>query len=390
MSNEADKAVGSGDQAVGLEQAQDTVSQFGSDLTAWATNDAISLVIALGVVAVGTAVLLGLRAGAARWLRSDNKSKFRVRRSVDRLLARTLTFFIVVVSAMLAVSVVPVPGGVADGIALIFTVVVVVQGAIWLREIALMALERQAARRPADESGLASAMSVLQWLINLVVWSVALLLILSNLGVDITALIAGLGIGGIAVGLAAQGIVADLFSALSILFDRPFVRGDFILFGDTLGEVERIGLKTTRIRALSGEQIVISNKNLLDNIIHNFRRMAERRVPFKLGIVYETEVNLVARVPGLLKEAVTSVETVRFDRAHLVSFADSWLEFEVVYYVLDRDYNVFADTHQAVLLGILRLFAANGVNIAYPTRRTIQSAANDQGLARASARIAAS
>jgi small-conductance mechanosensitive channel len=197
-------------------------------------------------------------------------------------------------------------------------------------------------------------------------------LILSNLGVDVTALIAGLGIGGIAVGLAAQGIVADLFAALSILFDKPFVRGDFIIFGNTLGEVEKIGLKTTRIRALSGEQVVISNENLLDEVIHNYRRMAERRVPFKVGIVYETPPNLVAEVPGLLRQAVASQGNIRFDRAHLVSFADSWLEFEVVYYVLDRDYNVFADTHQAVLLESLRLFAEHDISIAYPTRRTIQ------------------
>ena len=241
-------------------------------------------------------------------------------------------------------------------------------------------IERQAALRQTDESSFASAVSVLSWLINLVVWSVAILLILDNLGVNVTALVAGLGVGGIAVGLAAQGIVSDLFSAVSILMDRPFVRGDFIAFGDAMGEVENIGLKTTRIRALSGEQIVVSNARLLSQEIHNHRRMAERRVMFTIDAALTTPSEKAAEIPTMLREAVTASPGVRFNRAHLISFSEGAFKFEIVYFVLSREYNTYADIHQAILLAILRRFEAEDISVGTPARtvRLVEDASAKQ------------
>jgi small-conductance mechanosensitive channel len=277
----------------------------------------------------------------------------------------THVLFLASAAAFLALPLIPGPEGLISAIQFAFLVAASIQGAIWIREWALALLERQAAAPPAgEETVLSNAMGIVGWLINLAIWSFAFLIILSNLGVDVTALIAGLGIGGIAIGLAAQGIVADLFAALSILFDRPFVKGDFVVIGALTGEIEEIGLKTTRIRALTGEQIVVSNAQLLSRDIHNFRRMNERRTAFKLGLKYETEAETIAQVPDILREIVTAQAGVRFDRAHLTGFGAAALEFEIVYFVQSRSYQRAMDVHQTILLAIMAQFAEMGVELA--------------------------
>jgi small-conductance mechanosensitive channel len=223
------------------------------------------------------------------------------------------------------------------------------------------------AKRTEDLAG-TSTVAVLGFLARLGLWSFVLLLALDNLGFNITALLTGLGIGGVAVALAAQNILGDLFASMSIVLDKPFLVGDFIVVGNQLGTVEYIGLKTTRLRSLSGEQIVFSNADLLNSRIHNYKRMAERRVLFSFGIVYQTPADTLERVPAMVREIIGRQENTRFDRAHFKAYGDSSLDFEVVYYVLDPDYNVYMDKQQAINFALFRRFETEGIEFAYPTR----------------------
>jgi len=193
--------------------------------------------------------------------------------------------------------------------------------------------------------------------------------VLDNLGVDITALVAGLGIGGIAVALAAQNVLGDLFASLSIVLDKPFVVGDFLNVDDFLGSVEHVGLKTTRLRSLSGEQLVFSNNDLLNSRIRNYGRMFERRVVFSLGVTYETPPEKLRGIPTIIREAVEAKDKVRFDRAHFQKYGDFALVFEVVYYVLSSDYTLCMDIQQSVNLRIYERFAEEGIEFAYPTQK---------------------
>jgi small-conductance mechanosensitive channel len=211
-------------------------------------------------------------------------------------------------------------------------------------------------------------------LINLTVigrallWIFGVFIVLSNAGVDITSLIAGLGIGGIAVALALQNVLTDLFSSFAIHFDKPFLVGDFIIVGDQMGVVEKIGIKTTRIRALQGEELVFANKELTDAHIQNFKKMQERRIVFSIGVVYETPREHLQAIPNLLKTIIESQEKARFDRAHFARFDASALTFEVVYYVLSDDYTTYMNIQQQINFDILESFSTRGVSLAYPTQ----------------------
>jgi small-conductance mechanosensitive channel len=216
-------------------------------------------------------------------------------------------------------------------------------------------------------------MDLVGFVMRLVVWTAVLLVLLDNLGVDITALVAGLGVGGIAVALAAQNILGDLFASLSIVLDKPFVVGDFIAIGEFLGSVEHVGLKTTRLRSLSGEQVVFSNADLLGSRVRNYGRMFERRVLFSLGVTYQTPPDKMRRIPVMIREIVESQDRVRFDRAHFQGFGDFALLFEVVYYVLSREYNVHMDIQQSINMTLLERFAAEGIEFAYPTQTVFVS-----------------
>lgn len=213
-------------------------------------------------------------------------------------------------------------------------------------------------------------------------WVVALLLILSNLGYDITALIAGLGIGGIAIALALQNILEDIFSSLSIYLDKPFVVGDFIIVGDDLGVVKKIGIKTTRIQHLQGQELVISNKELTSTRINNYGKMEKRRVSFGFGVLYQTPVEKMRKIPLIVKNVIEAVDLTTFDRAHFKEFSDSSLGFEVVYYVASSDYNKFMDIQQDINLGLMEAFEKEGVGFAYPTHTVYVNSTGDVRQAR--------
>ena len=211
-------------------------------------------------------------------------------------------------------------------------------------------------------------MRLIGLLLLLLIWSIVLLLGLENLGVDITGLAAGLGIGGIAVALAAQNILGDLFAAFSIYIDQPFVLGDYLSVGSFSGTVESIGMKTTRLRSLTGEQLIFSNSDLVDSRIQNFGRLVERRVAFTVGVTYDTPTAKVEEIPTMIREVVESQEHARFDRSHFKEFGDSALIVETVYYVLQPAYQYKMDIQQAINLELMRRFESEGIEFAFQTQ----------------------
>jgi len=210
--------------------------------------------------------------------------------------------------------------------------------------------------------------SILRVLSKVVLWSLGFLFVVSNLGFDVTSLLTGLGIGGLAVALAVQNVLGDLFSSLAIYFDKPFAPGDFIKTEDVTGTVEKVGIKTTRVKALSGEEVVLSNAQLTGARIHNYRRMTRKRVAFALGVEYGTEQAKLRAIPEWVEEIISSVSDVTFSRAHLHGLGDSSLNFEVVYFVESREYSLYMDIHQKVLMGIYEKFMAEKVMLAFPTQ----------------------
>jgi small-conductance mechanosensitive channel len=197
---------------------------------------------------------------------------------------------------------------------------------------------------------------------------VVLLVALDNLGIDVTALVAGLGIGGVAVALSVQNILGDLFASLSIILDKPFVIGDFLIIDDYMGSVEYVGLKTTRVRSLSGEQLIFSNSDLLKSRIRNYGRMFERRVVFSIGVTYDTPREKLRRIPGIIQKAIEAEDKTRFDRSHFMKYGDYSLQFETVYYVLSADYNSYMDIQQAIYFAIHEAFEQEQIEFAYPTQ----------------------
>ena len=207
------------------------------------------------------------------------------------------------------------------------------------------------------------------WLVRLMIWTATLLFIFDNLGINITAFVASLGIGGIAIALAAQSVLGDAFSSFAIFMDKPFQVGDFIIVGDLLGTVEHVGFKTTRIRSLGGEQLIFSNSDLTSSRIKNYKRMRERRVVFSVGVIYQTPVEKVKAIPSMIKRVIEEHQHARFDRAHFKSFGDFALIYEVVFYVLDPDYNIYMDLQQSINFQLIEEFQKAGIEFAYPTQQ---------------------
>ena len=204
--------------------------------------------------------------------------------------------------------------------------------------------------------------------LNFLIWIIGLLFLLDNLGFQISTIVAGLGISGIAVALAAQAVLGDLFSYFVIFFDRPVEIGDFITFENKAGTIEKIGIKSTRIRSLSGEQLIVSNSKLTGSILHNYKRMGIRRIVFNLGVTYQTKSKQLKMIPGIIKSIIEKQELAKFDRAHFQSYGDSSLNYEIVYFILSADYNQYMDTQEKINLEIYERFEKLGIEFAYPTQ----------------------
>jgi small-conductance mechanosensitive channel len=292
---------------------------------------------------------------------------------VGKAIARTGNFFIVMLAAKLVSGYSAAPGEVSKTIDFLFTVAAVFQAAVWVREIILGAIEHRTQSEHYSGEALLSAMGLIRLLVTFVVFAVALVVVLDNLGVNVTGLVAGLGVGGIAIGLAAQGIFADLFAALAIIFDRPFRRGDSISYDTASGSVEAIGLKSTRIRGIDGEERVISNKNLLNKEILNNTQRNHRRAKFVIGVTYSTPPEVCSRIPAMLKEIVEANDKI-FTRAGFTGFGASSLDFEVQFDSKGPDYASFYDGRTAVGIAILKRFNDEKIEIAFPTQVNMMAA----------------
>lgn len=334
---------------------------LGNSLVSWVQGCGTALGIYAVLWLVRRVLSVRLGALAARTTNSwDDLFVLVVKRTHGATLA--------VVALWPALGVLEVPGTAIE-VARVLTVLVGgLQLAFWGNQVIAHVLDRRVAQLRQADPASATTLNGMTIVARGVLWVVLVLLALDNLGVNISALVAGLGIGGVAIALAIQNILGDLFASLSIVLDKPFVVGDFIVVGDMMGTVERVGLKTTRVRSLSGEQLAFANADLLGSRIRNFKRMAERRVLFTVGVTYQTSADMLARISTVLREVVSTERDARFDRAHLRGFDDSAITFEVVYYVLDPDYNRFMDVQQRINLAIYRRFEADGVEFAYPTR----------------------
>ncbi|MCU0452776.1 MAG: mechanosensitive ion channel family protein [Bacteroidetes bacterium] len=329
-------------------------------------------VIAIGAAALLFVVLMFANRSIGRKLRALS---LRTDTKVDDLLAdvlsRTSPLVLFVVSAIVGTQALSLRPGVESALTEALWLAILLQVGFWGNGAISFWLERSMQQATSGPVATTATMSAIGFVARLALWSIVILVGLSNLGVDITGLIAGLGIGGIAVALALQNVLGDLFASLSIVLDKPFVIGDFIVVDELSGTVEYVGLKTTRIRSLSGEQLIVSNADLLRSRIRNLKRMEERRVVFTFSLTYQTPTEKLQRVSEIARGVIEAQPQVRFDRAHFKAFGESALVFECVYFVLSPDYNVYMDVQQTINIGLARALKTEGVEFAYPTRTLI-------------------
>jgi small-conductance mechanosensitive channel len=339
---------------------------------AWVTDHYLTIGVAMVIGTIIAAILYGIRAFGMRLCRPD-RSTGHWPTIIGQAIARTSMFFILTLSAEIVSSYAAPPGALAATVRFLFTVATAVQAAIWVRELIIGIVEYRA----GDDdplSTLGSAVGIIRLLVTVVCFAIAVLLILDNLGVNITGLVAGLGVGGIAIGLAAQGIFSDLFAALSIIFDKPFRRGDAVRWDQTSGTVESIGLKTTRVRALTGEEVVISNANLLNKELHNLARLARRRSILSFGLAYQTPPEVCRKIPDIVGAIVTAAESSHLVRCGMTGFGASTLDYELQFDVMSDDPNVVFRIRNGICIAILETFAREGICFAYPTQTTFTAA----------------
>ncbi len=340
--------------------------------TVWIETHWLQILIAFGA---GAVIVIALHAARRLGRRLCNRegARFGWGAVAGRAIVRTNNFFMVMLAVKLVVGYAGAPQEVSTTVNFLWTVASVFQAAIWTRELILGSIEHRTSSEHYSGEALLSAMGLIRLLVTLVLFAVALVVVLDNLGVNVTGLVAGLGVGGIAIGLAAQGIFADLFAALAIIFDRPFRRGDSISYDGNSGSVEGIGLKSTRIRGIDGEERIISNKNLLNKEILNNTQRNHRRAKFVIGVSYWTAPDICSRIPGMLQEIVEA-NGKTFIRAGFTGFGDSSLDFEVQFDSDGPDYKTFYDGRTAVGIAILQRFNDEKIDIAFPTQTTLTAA----------------
>ena len=241
-----------------------------------------------------------------------------------------------------------------------------------ISSVALQGLQSYVRRQGHGEEKL-KQLGGIMLLLNIIIWTLGFIFFFDNLGYNVSAIITGLGIGGIAIALAAQNILGDLFNYFVIFFDRPFEIGDFIVLDDKKGNVEHIGIKTTRLKSLTGEQLILSNSDLTKSRLHNFKRMERRRIEFSIIASYATPPNLVKEVPVIIRNIITSIRGITLDRTHFLSYGEYGFKFETVYFVENAEYNVYADIQQEINLKILEAFEQRDIQFAQPGQPVIRS-----------------
>lgn len=339
---------------------------LGDTLLAWGTAAAVFLVLWL---AVGLARRL-IRSRLATLAGRSGHASLLV---AEQAVSATKGWFLLVAAFFIATRLLALTPAAHGVIVKVATLALLLQIGLWATAAVGKSLALRRERQLDEGRQTVAALDIIGFLLRLAVWSVILLVMLENLGLDVTAMIAGLGIGGIAIALATQNILGDLFASLSIVLDKPFVVGDFLAVGEYVGNVEKVGVKTTRLRSLSGEQLIFSNNDLLSSRIRNYGRMYQRRVVFSIGVSYRTSTEQLQRIPVIIREAIEAQENVRFDRAHFQKYDPYALVFEAVYFVLSADYNLYVDVEQKVNLVIHERFTSEDIEFARSTRLDVEA-----------------
>ena len=332
-------------------------------------NTILEWIIATSIVVAFLIIIKIIEVIVVRRLeRFAQRSESEIDDMIAATLRKTWKFLVFIIALAVGSFYLTLPAKVAYVIHVVATVAVALQIALWLNTFIGQFLGRLHAKRKAEDPASVSVFGAVTFFVRLVLWTIIFFLVLDNLGIDITTLVAGLGIGGIAIALAAQNILGDIFNSVVILVDKPFEVGDFIIVGSEMGVVEKIGIKTTRVRSLFGEQIVFTNSDLISSRIKNYKRMQERRITFQIGVTYQTPADKLEKIPAMIREVISSIDKTRFDRSHFKNYGDFSLNFETVYYVLSGDYNLFMDIQQTINLALYRKFDAEKIVFAYPTQ----------------------
>ena len=344
-------------------------------LAEWVLANLAGLATGALVAAAIVALMLVVRWVGQRIVAADPED-FGWKGIIGRALARTNLFFMVAAAIDIVASYAAIPPKLARLADILFIVASAIQVAIWAREVIIGVISRRVGDDPGA-STLGNAMGIIRVLVSVAAFAIAFIVILDNLGVNVTALVAGLGIGGIAIGLAAQGIFSDLFAALSIVFDRPFRRGDLVRYGGvpgTVGTVERIGLKTTRIRSISGEQVIMANTKLLEQELTNVAEARGRRIWLPFALVYQTSPDVIESLPEIMEAVLKPLKTCKVVRCCATAFGASSIDCELVYDDRSTEADTLAKHKSAIITGIMKAFADHKIEFAYPTQTTFTAA----------------
>lgn len=327
------------------------------------------------MTALGLALCINLVVGVTKWVvarylaRYAERTESQVDDAIVVMVKRTKQWLIFGITLMIGTRYLDLPPKIDH--VLIHTAVLSggLQVGLWLSAGLNVWINRY--RSTTTDLAATTSLGALHFIARLVVWTLVILITLDNLGFNVSAMVAGLGVSGIAVALAVQNILGDLFASLSIVIDKPFVVGDSITVDNLSGTVEHVGLKTTRVRSSTGEEIIFSNGDLLKTRIRNMKRMQERKMVFTFGVVYEIDAKVLATIPDTVKRIIEATPRTRFDRAHFKGFGASSLDFEVAFWMRTADYMASLDAQQQINLGLFEAFAEQGIAFAYPTQTLI-------------------
>jgi small-conductance mechanosensitive channel len=346
---------------------------FGNSVLQWS--------LGLTLAALSLLAFLVIKALAVRRLRKlASKTATDIDDFVVQLLGGTRTILIVVLAVYAGSYVLEIDDSARNLLDTAAILVFLLQGTLWGNKVITFLVQRFARNRmEAEDPTVATMATLLGTVARIAFFTMVALVALGTIGFDVTPLITGVGIGGIAIAMAVQGILSDLFGSLSIALDKPFEVGDFITVGEFKGTVEKIGLKSTRVRSNTGEQLVLSNSDLLSSRMRNFKRMSERRGVIMIGVTYQTTAEQLASIPAMIEAIIEEESLARFERAHFASFGDFSLNFEVVYWITTPAYLDFMDTTQDINLEIVKRFEAAGIEFAYPTQTLFLDKDDDAG-----------
>ena len=333
----------------------------------------LNWIIAIGVIALTFSVLSVIKTTLIKRISRDPARVYTDWEDFALSEVRnTRGYFLLAISIFLASTVMAPPAGIREGARLLVVTTLLLQIAVWGQGLISFLINRRMRARLESDPAAATTLNAFNLIARISLWVIILLLVLDNLpGIQITSLVASLGITGVAVALAVQNILGDLFASLSIALDKPFVIGDFIVIDSYKGTVEHIGLKSTRIRSQEGEQLVFANSDLLNSRIRNYKRMKQRRVSLVLRVRHGTPPDKLAAVPELMREIIGAQEQVTFERAHFKEIGETALIFDVSYFLDTSDYDIFTAAQQAINLGIAQRFAEEGIQFAFPTQSVI-------------------